>query len=97
MCGFATRLGTSWETEGTTSCRSPGPRYRPGQDDPPSASSCGWTYRTAGTYGIRGCKNWLVIVWRLPWFIPIVFPLELCHTDQVGVQEARVVSGQPPR
>ncbi|HEY6746828.1 MAG TPA: hypothetical protein VI357_14045 [Mycobacteriales bacterium] len=48
------------------------------------------------TYGIEGCKNWLVVVWRLPWYIPIVFPLELCHTDQVDVQEAQILSG-PPR
>jgi hypothetical protein len=97
VCGFATRLGTTWETEGTTFCRSPGTRYDPGRDDPRSASSCGWTYQTSGTYGIRGCKNWLVIVWRLPWMIPIVFPLELCNTDQVAVQEAQILSGQPPR
>ncbi len=37
------------------------------------------------------------VVWRLPWYIPIVFPLEVCHTDQVGVQEAQILSGQPPR
>ena len=97
VCGFATRLGTTWETQGTTFCRSPGRPYRPGVDDPRSASGCGWTYETSGEYGIRGCKNWLVIVWRLPWYIPIVFPLELCNTDPVTVQEAQVLAGQPPR
>jgi hypothetical protein len=93
VCGFAVRLGTKWKTEGTTFCRSPGTPYRPGSDDPRSASNCGWTYETTGTYGIQGCKNWLVVVWRLPWFIPIVFPLELCNTDQVTVQEAQILSG----
>jgi hypothetical protein len=44
-----------------------------------------------------GSMNWLVVVWRLPWYIPIVFPLEVCHTDQVGVQEAQVLSGLPPQ
>lgn len=97
VCGFATRLGTTWETEGTTFCRNPGREYRPGRDDPRSASNCSWTYETSGAYGIRGCKNWLVIVWRLPWYIPIVFPLELCNTDQVAVQEAQILSGRPPR
>lgn len=95
VCGFATRLGTTWETEGTTFCRSPGTAYQPGRHDPRSASGCGWTYRTSGTYEIEGCKNWLVIVWRLPWWIPIVFPLELCSTNTVGVQEAQILSGQP--
>lgn len=97
VCGFAVRLSTSWRTEGRTFCRSPGTPYRPGSDDPRSASSCGWTYATSGRYGITGCKNWLVIVWRLPWYIPIVFPLELCNTDQVGVREAQVMSGGQPR
>jgi hypothetical protein len=97
VCGFAVRLGTTWKTEDTTFCRSPGTVYRPGEVDPSSASDCSWTYRTSGTYGIRGCKNWLVVVWRLPWWIPIVFPLELCHTDQVGVQEAQILSGTEPR
>jgi hypothetical protein len=95
VCGFATRLGTTWKTEGTTFCRSAGTPYRPGSVDPRSASNCSWTYRTSGTYGIQGCKNWLVIVWRLPWMIPIVFPLELCDTDQVSVQEAQILSGTP--
>ena len=97
VCGFATRLGTTWKTEGTTFCRSPGTPYRPGRDDPTSASGCSWTYRTSGDYDIRGCKNWLVIVWRLPWFIPIVFPLELCDTDQVSVREAQILSGSSRR
>lgn len=97
VCGFATRLGTKWETEGTTFCRNPGREYRPGRDDPRSASDCSWTYETSGDYGIRGCKNWLVIVWRLPWYIPIVFPLELCSTTGVAAQEAQILSGQPPR
>ncbi len=97
VCGFAVRLGTKWKTEGTTFCRSPGTEYRQGEVDPSSASDCGWTYRTSGPYGIEGCKNWLVVVWRLPWFIPIVFPLELCHTDQVDVQEAQILSGGPPQ
>lgn len=92
VCGFAVRLGTTWKTEGRTFCRSPGREYRPGVDDPTSASSCGWTYRTQGTYGITGCKNWLVVVWRLPWYIPIVFPLELCNTDDVGVRESQVLA-----
>jgi hypothetical protein len=95
VCGFAVRLGTKWTTEDSTFCRNRGTPYRPGQDDPRSASGCSWTYRTSGTYGIEGCKNWLIVVWRLPWVIPIVFPLELCHTDQVDVQEAQIVSGQP--
>jgi hypothetical protein len=95
VCGFAVRLGTTWKTEGSTFCHNRGTVYRPAQVDPRSASDCSWTYRTSGTYGIEGCKNWLVVVWRLPWFVPIVFPLELCHTDQVGVQEAQILSGQP--
>lgn len=93
VCGFAVRLGTTWKTEGRTFCRSPGREYRPGSDDPTSASSCSWTYARQGGYGITGCKNWLVVVWRLPWYIPIVFPLELCNTDQVGVQESQVLAG----
>ena len=93
VCGFAVRLGTTWKTEDTTFCRNRGTVYRPGQVDPRSASDCSWTYRTSGPYGIEGCKNWLVVVWRLPWYIPIVFPLELCHTDQVNVQEAQILSG----
>lgn len=95
VCGFAVRLGTRWKTEGATFCRNRGTVYRPGQVDPSSASDCSWTYRTSGSYGIEGCKNWLVVVWRLPWYLPIVFPLELCHTDQVTVQEAQVLSGRP--
>ena len=95
VCGFAVRLGTKWKTQDTTFCRNRGTVYRPGSVDPRSASDCSWTYRTSGTYGIQGCKNWLVVVWRLPWYIPIVFPLEVCHTDQVDVQEAQVVAGQP--
>jgi hypothetical protein len=39
---------------------SPGTVYRPGQVDPRSASDCSWTYRTSGSYGIEGCKNWLL-------------------------------------
>ena len=97
VCGFAVRLGTKWKTEGSTFCRGRGREYHPGRDDPRSASDCSWTYRTSGAYTIQGCKNWLVVVWRLPWYIPIVFPLEVCHTDQVGVQEAQILSGQPPR
>jgi hypothetical protein len=97
VCGFAIRLGTKWKTEGTTFCRSPGREYRPGVDDPASASSCGWTYARQGRYGITGCKNWLVIVWRLPWYVPIVFPLELCNTDDVGVQESQALSSGPQR
>jgi hypothetical protein len=97
VCGFAVRLSTKWTTEGSTFCRSRGTVYHQGQDDPRSASTCSWTYRTSGTYALRGCKTWLVVVWRLPWYIPIVFPLEVCHTDQVGVQEAQILSGQPPR
>ncbi|HEV7653179.1 MAG TPA: hypothetical protein VGP36_00365 [Mycobacteriales bacterium] len=99
VCGFAVRLGTTWETEGNTFCRSPGTEYRPGRDDPRSASSCSWTYQVSGTYDVEGCKNWLIVVWRLPWVVPIVFPLELCHTDQVDVQEAQVLSsgGGAPR
>ena len=97
VCGFAVRLSTSWKTEGRRFCGSPGRAYQPGRDDPRSASGCSHTYRTTGTYGITGCKNWLVVVWRLPWYIPIVFPLELCNTDQVGVQEAQVVAGGRPR
>jgi hypothetical protein len=97
VCGFAVRLGTTWKTEGSTFCHNRGTVYRPGQVDPRSASDCSWTYRTSGTYEIEGCKNWLVVVWRLPWFIPIVFPLELCHTDQVDVQEAQILSGSEPR
>jgi hypothetical protein len=95
VCGFAVRLGTTWRTEGSTFCRGRGTPYRPGQSDPLSASDCSWTYRTSGDYDIRGCKNWLVVVWRLPWYIPIVFPLELCHTDRVAVQEAQILSAQP--
>ncbi|HVE29035.1 MAG TPA: hypothetical protein VNC80_03120 [Mycobacteriales bacterium] len=97
VCGFAVRLGTKWKTEGSTFCHGRGREYHPGRDDPRSASDCSWTYHNSGTYGIQGCKNWLVVVWRLPWYIPIVFPLEVCHTDQVGVQEAQILSGQPPR
>lgn len=96
VCGFAVRLSTSWKTDGRRFCGSPGRQYRPGRDDPKSASGCSYTYRTAGTYGITGCKNWLVVVWRLPWYIPIVFPLELCDTDQVGVQESQVLAGGRP-
>lgn len=97
VCGFAVRLGTKWKTEGSTFCRSPGTEYRPGSVDPSAASDCSWTYQTSGAYDIEGCKNWLVVVWRLPWFIPIVFPLELCHTDRVDVQEAQILSGGPAR
>ncbi|HZB51679.1 MAG TPA: hypothetical protein VE547_21500, partial [Mycobacteriales bacterium] len=97
VCGFAVRLSTTWKTEGRRFCSGPGREYRPGRDDPRSASSCSHTYRTIGTYGITGCKTWLVVVWRLPWMVPIVFPLELCNTDQVGVQEAQVVAGGVPR
>lgn len=97
VCGFAVRLGTKWKTEGSTFCDGPGTEYRPGSVDPSSASDCSWTYKTVGSYDIEGCKNWLVVVWRLPWFIPIVFPLELCHTDRVDVQEAQVMSGTPAR
>jgi hypothetical protein len=68
VCGFAVRLGTTWRTEGSTFCRGRGTPYRPGQSDPLSASDCSWTYRTSGDYDIRGCKNWLVVVWRLPWY-----------------------------
>ena len=93
VCGFAVRLGTTWKTEGRTFCRTPGRAYRPGVDDPRSASSCSWTYKRQGTYGLTGCKNWLVVVWRLPWYVPIVFPLELCNTDQVGVRESQVLAG----
>lgn len=97
VCGFAVRLSTTWKTGGQRFCSGPGREYRPGRDDPRSASSCSYTYRSIGTYGITGCKNWLVVVWRLPWMIPIVFPLEVCNTDQVGVQEAQVVAGGSPR
>jgi hypothetical protein len=97
VCGFAVRLGTSWKTEGSTFCHNRGAVYHPGQDDPRSASDCSWTYQTSGNYDIEGCKNWLVVVWRLPWYIPIVFPLEVCHTDGVSVQEAQVMSGSEPR
>jgi len=27
--------------------------------------------------------------------VPVVFPLELCHTDQVSVHEAQILSGSP--
>ena len=77
--------------------RNPGREYRPGRDDPRSASSCSYTYRVGGTYGLTGCKTWLVIVWRLPWYVPIVFPLTVCNTDQVGVQEPQVLTGGRPR
>ena len=97
VCGFAVRLSTSWKTDGRRFCGGPGQEYRPGRDDPRSASSCSYTYRTTGTYGITGCKTWLVVVWRLPWVVPIVFPLELCNTDQVGVQEAQIVATGRPR
>lgn len=97
VCGFAVRLSTSWKTDGRRFCSGPGQQYRPGRDDPRSASSCSYTYRTTGTYGITGCKTWLVVVWRLPWYIPIVFPLEVCNTDQVGVQETQVVAASGPR
>lgn len=93
VCGFAVRLSTTWETQGRRFCSGPGREYRRGRDDPRSASSCGWTYRNQGRYTITGCKTWLVVVWRLPWYIPIVFPLTLCNTDQVGVQEAQVLAG----
>ena len=97
VCGFAVRLSTSWKTDGRRFCGGPGQEYRPGRDDPRSASSCSYTYRTTGAYGITGCKTWLVVVWRLPWVVPIVFPLELCNTDQVGVQEAQIVATGRPR
>jgi hypothetical protein len=97
VCGFAVRLGTTWKTEGRTFCRNSGREYRPGSDDPTSASGCSWTYARQGGYGVTGCKNWLIVVWRLPWYIPIVFPLELCNTDQVGVQESQVLAGSRDR
>src|SRR4030095_6443927 len=69
----------------------------PGRDDPRCAPNSSHTYRTMGRYGTTGCKTWLVVVWRLLWYIPIVFPLELRNTDQVGVQETQVVAAGRPR
>ncbi|HEX6754997.1 MAG TPA: hypothetical protein VF109_03530 [Mycobacteriales bacterium] len=39
-----------------------------------------------------GAWRWLIIVWRLPWYVPIVFPLELCNTGAVGVQESQALA-----
>jgi hypothetical protein len=94
ITGIAIRLRSTWRTDGTQFCTGIGTVYDPARhraSDP--SPNCGYTYRNQGRYQIRGCKTWLVIAYRPPFFL-IVFPLTLCRSFDVNVLETQVVAGR---
>ena len=100
ITGVAIHLRTTWRTDGRQICSKPGTVYNPNRY-PPAAQSpdCGYIYRNqkrAQNNEIRGCKTWLIIGYRPPFFL-VVFPLTLCQTWNVPVLESQVVIGGDPR
>lgn len=94
VTGIAIRLRNTWRTDGRQFCAKLGTVYDPARHRPADPSpDCGYTYRNQGRYEIRGCKTWLVIVYRPPWFI-IVFPMTLCRSFTVPVLETQVLLGE---
>jgi hypothetical protein len=100
ITGIAIHLGTTWRTERRQICSKPGTVYDPRKYASAAQSpDCGYIYRNqkrAEENDITGCKTWLIIANRPPFFL-IVFPLTQSRAWDVPVLESQVVTDGDPR